>query len=661
MRQPSIHQILLAGLMIISMAAPAPAQIRPADLSTMTGSARLSPEEYLKLQQVNMMRCFTTPSGKPADRLPASADLSAHFPPVQRQSDQSCMAWTNAYAIKSFHERREHGWDYGPNHLFSPSFMFNLLHERDAKGDYPKSIEAMKFMIEYGAVPLSLFPYQPGDFTLPSPELQRFAKAFRALSYRRLPTDDLQMLRAMLASGEPVAISVPIYQEFLDLNKRNPIFKKHRSNEVLSVHEMVVVGYDDKKNAFKLYNYWGTEWGDNGYGWVDYSLWNSDFIWSAVVTYDRPTPPEVVAWLKNADQKPAGPLPDFAMPEIELPLAALSRDDATTLAAMADAVASYTAGRKGPQGTAAIAARKLLSEKVAITVLPDEGGISFADGWLRLGDPLPAGAGAAAREGINIQQSFLSPDEIGRFDFTPGTRAVATGRGVRFGTDRATVSRLYSAPDEASPEGLRETYYYAAAAKDMGGVSFSGQAALEFGYSRKGEVNRISLFTVFLPALTGKAMKAVDESEISQKPAGKAIISKEGKFSFEMPEAFAKIDKVVWPGIGVGYFIKEHPLNSTWAVTIKVFEVKDASKEKLLAERIPADMKVYSMLGLKAPVSVTFAGREWQFVEDASGAFINYYTVAGGRYYQVNVATDVRVSQEKWLASFLESISPDLK
>jgi len=513
-------------------------------------------------------------------------------------------------------------------------------------------------------VPLSLFPYQPGDFTLPSPELQRFAKAFRALSYRRLPTDDLQMLKAMLASGEPVAISVPIYQEFLDLNKRNPIFKKHRSNEVLSVHEMVVVGYDDKKHAFKLYNYWGTDWGDAGYGWVDYSLWNSDFIWSAVVTYDRPTPPEVVAWLKDAQQTPATPLPEFSMPEIELPLAALSREDTTTLAAMASAVASYTASRKGPQGTAAAATRKLFSEKVAVTVIPEEAGISFADGWLRLGDPLPADdstAVAAAKEGINIKRSFMSPDEIGRFDFTSGERVVATGRGVRFGTDRAAVRRLYSAPDEASPDDMHDTYYFAAAAKDWGGVSFAGQAALEFGYNSKGLVNRISLFTGFLPALTGKALKAVDDTEVSQKPAGNAIISKEGDFSFVMPEAFAKVDKVVWPGIGVGYFIKEHPLNSTWAVTVKGFEVKGASKEKLLSERIPADMKVYRMLDLKAPVPVTFGGREWQFVEDASGAFINYYTVAGDRYYQVNVATDVRVSGEKWLSRFLESINPGVK
>jgi len=52
---------------------------------------------------------------------------------------------------------------------------------------------------------------------------------------------------------------------------------------------------------------------------------------------------------------------------------------------------------------------------------------------------------------------------------------------------------------------------------------------------------------------------------------------------------------------------------------------------------------------------VTFAEREWLLVEDAAGVFVNYYTVENGRYYQVNVATDARVTGEKWLRDFMSS------
>lgn len=35
-------------------------------------------------------------------------------------------------------------------------------------------------------------------------------------------------------------------------------------------HAMVIVGYDDSRKALKIANSWGTNWGDNGYGWVGY-------------------------------------------------------------------------------------------------------------------------------------------------------------------------------------------------------------------------------------------------------------------------------------------------------------------------------------------------------------------------------------------------------
>ena len=40
---------------------------------------------------------------------------------------------------------------------------------------------------------------------------------------------------------------------------------------------MVLVGYDDSQNAFKLINSWGTEWGEEGYAWVDYDYFIDEF------------------------------------------------------------------------------------------------------------------------------------------------------------------------------------------------------------------------------------------------------------------------------------------------------------------------------------------------------------------------------------------------
>ncbi|MEZ4955452.1 MAG: C1 family peptidase [Saprospiraceae bacterium] len=52
-------------------------------------------------------------------------------------------------------------------------------------------------------------------------------------------------------------------------------------------HAMTIVGYDDGKNAFRIVNSWGTNWGDNGFAWVDYSLMtNPSFCKYVFVAYN---------------------------------------------------------------------------------------------------------------------------------------------------------------------------------------------------------------------------------------------------------------------------------------------------------------------------------------------------------------------------------------
>jgi len=48
---------------------------------------------------------------------------------------------------------------------------------------------------------------------------------------------------------------------------------------------MCVVGYNDQKSAYKIFNSWGTEWGDSGYGWIEYKTFRS-IVNEAFVAYD---------------------------------------------------------------------------------------------------------------------------------------------------------------------------------------------------------------------------------------------------------------------------------------------------------------------------------------------------------------------------------------
>jgi hypothetical protein len=68
--------------------------------------------------------------------LPKSADLSDKMPPVGNQGKQSsCVAWTVAYALKSYQERDEEKWEImersgqlNQDHVFSPAFIYNQIN-----------------------------------------------------------------------------------------------------------------------------------------------------------------------------------------------------------------------------------------------------------------------------------------------------------------------------------------------------------------------------------------------------------------------------------------------------------------------------------------------------------------------------------------------------
>lgn len=43
-------------------------------------------------------------------------------------------------------------------------------------------------------------------------------------------------------------------------------------------HAMLVVGYDDNKQAFQLLNSWSKDWGEAGFCWIDYTLFHNMII-----------------------------------------------------------------------------------------------------------------------------------------------------------------------------------------------------------------------------------------------------------------------------------------------------------------------------------------------------------------------------------------------
>ncbi len=81
-------------------------------------------------------------------------------------------------------------------------------------------------------------------------------------------------IKAAICKYGPVAASVNVTDAFQ--NYTNGVFNETPSNYAnpTTNHAIVLCGWDDDKHAWLLKNSWGTDWGEDGYMWIDYGTNN---------------------------------------------------------------------------------------------------------------------------------------------------------------------------------------------------------------------------------------------------------------------------------------------------------------------------------------------------------------------------------------------------
>ena len=186
---------------------------------------------------------------------PDRVDLSADFPEPGDQGQQaSCVGWAVGY-LKSYQERIERRWTLAdPSHQFSPAFIYNQIKVGycDSGAYVP---DALGLLHERGALSIQTFPYSDRSCDQQPNALElREALPFGVGGFRTVNVQDIAEVKRFLASGYPIVVATIV----------DAAFRRWQSTDLYpgnsgdgGGHAMVVVGYDDSRQAFRLINSWG--------------------------------------------------------------------------------------------------------------------------------------------------------------------------------------------------------------------------------------------------------------------------------------------------------------------------------------------------------------------------------------------------------------------
>lgn len=203
--------------------------------------------------------------------MPMRADLTGGFPACYDQLDLGSCTANAGGGLAQFLTRKLGFKDYMPARL--AIYFWTRQHENTVSEDAGASLGDTATVLANKGVPNEVnWPYRPDRFAYTPPAAVVANGQQHLLVNPMQVAQNLDDLRACLAFGFPIMFGFAVYEDFEgeEVEKTGILKMPDRSQEPIGGHAVLLVGYDDYTQMFKVRNSWGTKWGQNGYFWMPY-------------------------------------------------------------------------------------------------------------------------------------------------------------------------------------------------------------------------------------------------------------------------------------------------------------------------------------------------------------------------------------------------------
>lgn len=248
----------------------------------------LNPSSPEELRSSPQMRIVPVARGE----RPSQLLLTQYLPPIGSQGRQgSCAGWATAYygytywAAKQRKLTAEQLRD--PKFQFSAAYVYNQCNGGIDSGT--SFYAAFRVLREKGCASLAEMPYSETDhLTKPSEAAHARAEKFKARTAAVVSPKDVEpeKLKTLLAeTREPVVLAIPIYSDFPSRVASDFVYRLTVDpKSPHGGHAITIVGYDDSRQAFRMVNSWGADWGDRGFLWLaeEFVQQHASEVWAAM-------------------------------------------------------------------------------------------------------------------------------------------------------------------------------------------------------------------------------------------------------------------------------------------------------------------------------------------------------------------------------------------